>query len=85
MTTWTTRWQAEDFPLRVESIEVPGHRIHRVMTGTEIGAGAVAVPVRQGRILLVRQYRIVCDATFWELPRGMADDADPTFRRADVG
>lgn len=39
--------------------------------------GAVVLPVREGRICLVRTYRYPLGATQWGLPRGFGQDPDP--------
>lgn len=45
------------------------------------GAAVVAVDA-QGRVCLLRQYRVVTDNWLWELPAGKIDDAEPPFNTA---
>lgn len=83
---WTRVWEADNYPLRVESApsrDAQGHTWTqwRFAVGDTPYAGAVAVPVcpATGRVLLVHQDRVRIDRALWELPRGMAElsDSDP--------
>lgn len=80
MTTWHTEWQSQNQLLSVESTTVGNaYKMHRIVQGPEIGAGAVALAIRSGQspeILFVRQIRIIPGVTLWELPRGMAEPTD---------
>ena len=42
----------------------------------ELGPRAGIVPMKDGRVLLTRQYRFLIDATSWELPGGRVDDGE---------
>lgn len=83
---WTTAWSGQDGAAHVcvEWTTCSGtegaYRLHRVRTGTTVGAGAVVVLTRRQEdmtsVLLVRQDRMGPGVRLWELPRGSADFAD---------
>lgn len=76
---WVTAYQADGFPLFVETAKDADRPYYRVRVGDE-KAGAVAVAVNDdGHILFVTQYRPALDKTLWELPRGMRDDVDADY------
>lgn len=84
--SWTTAWSDHHGAAHmcVEWTTCSGadgtYRLHRVRTGTTVGAGTVVVLTRRKdditSVLLVRQDRLGPGVRLWELPRGSADVAD---------
>lgn len=83
---WTTAWSGQGGAAHICVEWTPcsgtdgAYRLHRVRTGTIVGAGTVVVLTRRENgitsVLLVRQNRPAPGVVLWELPRGSADLAD---------
>lgn len=76
---WIEEWHGvAGSPVSLESTPSRfGGILHRLKSGTAVGAGAVVVAQRaDGAVLMVRQDRVAPGVQLWELPRGIADDID---------
>lgn len=82
---WDQVWSSQDSAnirvvASIRQSAQGSYRLHRIETGTQIGAGAVVIAWsrRDGipMFLLAVQDRLGPAVRLWELPRGMADPAD---------
>ncbi len=77
-----TRYRCSIFTVTEDrAIEPGGQEIRRVVV--RHGSSAVMMPVdEQGRILLVRQYRLPAGRSLWELPAGRVDPGESVLAAA---